>query len=156
MFHRWDMDWTYIHPFLKKVGSRVVLHYFVPNMSMRWAPMPIYILSWKIFICINYSVYKDLLGTWIDGFATGIYEIIQLLLIKERKHPSLFIPAWISIGEIAYLLVYSGEMWTKRVKKGVCSVGRETLLGKKISLRLSSFSVNILAHILSPVLLRNV
>lgn len=93
--------------------------------------MLIYILSWKIFICINYSVYKDLLGTWIDGFATGIYEIIQLLLIKERKHPSLFIPAWISISEIAYLLVYSGKMWTKRVKEGVCSVGRETLLEKK-------------------------
>lgn len=23
MFHRWDMDWTYIHPFLKKAGYRV-------------------------------------------------------------------------------------------------------------------------------------
>ena len=133
MFHRWDMDWTYIHPFLKKRVIEFVIHYFVQNMSMRWAPMLIYILSWKIFICINYSVYKDLLGTWIDGFATGIYEIIQLLLIKERKHPSLFIPAWISISEIAYLLVYSGEMRTKRVKEGVCSVGRETLLGKQKS-----------------------
>ena len=67
--------------------------------------------------------------------------------------------AWISIGEITYLLVYLREMLTKGVKEGVCTVRRETLLGKekkKSVLRLSSFSLNILAHILSPVLFRNV